>query len=128
LGIGSDSDGDSEHNEDVIELPSAHDCEVLDNFDELPFCVSQKSERGDMHEKPEKRDVVDDINPEGGHDNKKTADMHENPEKSDDIDSNFDFNFDFDPESNEDVIETVEMQTHDRPEKRCQQPQLHIPH
>jgi hypothetical protein len=85
------------------------------NFNELPFCVSQKGERGDMHEKPEKRDVVDDINPAGGHDNEKTADMHEKPDKRD-IDSNFDF--DFDSEYDEDVIETVETQVHKRPEKR----------
>ena len=43
-----------------------------------------KSEE-DMHEKPEKRDVVDDINPEGGHNDEKTVGMqvHERPEKRD---------------------------------------------
>jgi hypothetical protein len=46
---------------------SAHDYEMFNNFDELPFCVSQKGERGDMHKKPEKRNVVDDTNPEGGY-------------------------------------------------------------
>jgi hypothetical protein len=47
--------------------------------------VSQKGKRGDMHEKPEKRDVVDDINPEGKHDDKKTVENHvqEKPEKRD---------------------------------------------
>ena len=39
-----------------------------------------KSEE-DMHEKPEKRDVVDNINPEGKHDAEKQ--VHEKPEKSD---------------------------------------------
>jgi hypothetical protein len=45
-----------------------------------------------MHEKPEKRDVVNDINPEGRHDDEKTADVredvHEKPEKRDNIESN----------------------------------------
>jgi hypothetical protein len=96
VGIGSDSDSnvDSEYDEDVIEPLSAHDYEILNNFDELPFCVSQKGKRRDMPEKPEKRDVVDDINPEGGYDNEKTADVQEKPEKRDDIDSNIDFDFD----------------------------------
>ena len=73
-----------------------------------------KSEE-DMQEKPEKRDVVDNINLEGGYDNEKTTDVHE---KGDDIDSNVDFHFDLDSEDDEDAIETVEMQTHERPEKR----------
>jgi hypothetical protein len=80
--------------------------------------VCLRRERGDMHEKPEKRDVVDNINPEGGHDNEKTADVHEKPEKRDDINSNFDFNFDLGHEYDDDTIETLEMQTHERPEKR----------
>jgi hypothetical protein len=67
----------------MTELLSAHDYEVADNRDELPFCVSQKGERGDMHEKPEKRDVVDDINP--GHDDEKIMEeqVHEKPEERD---------------------------------------------
>jgi hypothetical protein len=67
VGFGSDSDSsmDSKYDEDVIEPLSAHDEETLNNFDELPFCVSQKGERGDMHKKPKKRDVVDNINPKG---------------------------------------------------------------
>jgi hypothetical protein len=38
-----------------------------------------------MHEKPEKRDVVDDINPEGEHNDEKTVETqeHEKPEKRD---------------------------------------------
>jgi hypothetical protein len=61
----------------------AHECEVSDNYSELPFWVSQKGERGDMHEKPEKSDVLDDINSEGGHDDKKTVEMqvYKRPEK-----------------------------------------------
>jgi hypothetical protein len=41
--------------------------------------------REDMNEKPEKRDVVDDINPEGMHNDEKTVEMqvHEKPEKRD---------------------------------------------
>jgi hypothetical protein len=54
-----DSDIDSEHNEDMDELPSAHDYEVADNPDEPSLCVSQKSEKRDMHKEVEKRDVVD---------------------------------------------------------------------
>jgi hypothetical protein len=75
----------SEYDEDVSELLSAHECEVVDNFSELPFCVSQKSERGDMHEEAEKREVVDDINSEGEHNNEKTVETqeHEKPEKRD---------------------------------------------
>jgi hypothetical protein len=85
IGSDSDSDGDSEHNEDVIELPSAHNCEVLDNFDELPFCVSQTGERGDMHEEAEKRDVVDNTNLEGEHNDEKTVETqeHKKSEKRD---------------------------------------------
>jgi hypothetical protein len=77
VGIGSDSDSNvgSEYDEDVIKPLSAHDYEMFNNFDELPFCVSQKDERGNMHKKPEKKDMVDDINPEGGYDNKKTVDV-----------------------------------------------------
>jgi hypothetical protein len=60
--------------------------------------VSQKGERGDMHKKPEKRDVVDNINPKGGYGNKKTLDGQEKPEKRDDIDANFNLDFDFDAE------------------------------
>ena len=41
-----------------------------------------------MHEKPEKRNVVDDTNPEGGYSNEKTADVQEKPEESDNIDIN----------------------------------------
>jgi hypothetical protein len=36
-----DSDVDSKHDEDVTELLRAHECEVADNFSELPFLVSQ---------------------------------------------------------------------------------------
>ena len=38
-----------------------------------------------MHEKPEKRDVVDNINSEGGHNDEKTVGMqvHKRPEKRD---------------------------------------------
>jgi hypothetical protein len=38
-----------------------------------------------MHEEAEKRDVVDDINPEGQHNDEKTVEMqmHERPEKRD---------------------------------------------
>jgi hypothetical protein len=85
----------------MIELLSTHECGVSGNSNEVPFCVSQKGEKGDMHEKPEKRDVVNDINPEGGHDDEKTADMsnvredvHEKPEKRANIDSNLDFDLD----------------------------------
>jgi hypothetical protein len=85
VGIGSDavSDGGSEHNKDMIELPSTLDCEVLNNFDELPFCVPQKSEKGDMHEEAKKRDGVDDTKLEGEHKDKKTVEMqeHEKPER-----------------------------------------------
>jgi hypothetical protein len=58
---------------------------VVDNFDELPFCVSQKGEKGDMHEEAEKRDMVDDINLEGEHKDEKTVETqeHEKPEKRD---------------------------------------------
>jgi hypothetical protein len=53
---------------EVTELLSAREREVLDNFSELPICVSQNGEMGDMHEKPEKMDVMTDINPEGKYD------------------------------------------------------------
>jgi hypothetical protein len=38
----------------------------------------------DMHKKAEKRDMVDDANPEGKHDDEKTVEtqVHEKPEKS----------------------------------------------
>jgi hypothetical protein len=49
-----------------------------------------------MHKKPEKRDVVNDINPEGGCDNKKTVDVQEKPVKRNDIDANFDFDTEYD--------------------------------
>jgi hypothetical protein len=77
----SDSDVDPEYDEDASELLRAHECEVLDNLDELPFCVSQKGERGDMYEKPEKRDVVDNVNPKGRHDNEKTAECLRSPRR-----------------------------------------------
>jgi hypothetical protein len=60
---------DSKYDEVVIEPLSAHNEETINNFDELPFCMSQKGERWDTHKKPEKRDVVDNINPKGGYDN-----------------------------------------------------------
>jgi hypothetical protein len=84
-----DSDGDSEHNEDGIELPRAHNCEVVDNVDELPFCVPQKGQKGEMHEEAEKRDVVDDITLEGEHNDEKMVETqeHEKPEKRDSISS-----------------------------------------
>jgi hypothetical protein len=71
-----------------------------------------------MHEKPETRDVVDDVNPEGGRDNEKTMDVQKKPEKKDDINSNFNVDFNADLEYNEDVMETVEMQMNERPGKR----------
>jgi hypothetical protein len=41
--------------------------------------------REDIHEKPEKRDVVDDINPEGKHNDEKNVEkqVHEKPEERD---------------------------------------------
>jgi hypothetical protein len=47
-----------------------------------------------MHKKPEKRNVVDETNPEGGYNNEKIADVQEKPEKRDDIDVNSNLNFD----------------------------------
>jgi hypothetical protein len=47
--------------------------------------MPKKGEKGDMHEEAEKRDVVDDINLEGKHNDEKTVETqeHEKPEKRD---------------------------------------------
>jgi hypothetical protein len=66
-----------------------------------------------MHEKPEKRDVVEDTNPEGKHYDEKTEEtqVHEKPVKSDVI-------VDINPKGKYDNEKKGEKQLYEKPEKR----------
>jgi hypothetical protein len=106
-----DSDVDSEHDEEMNELLSAQECGVSGNSNEVPVCVSQQGEKGDIHEKPEERDVMTNINPEGRYDEGKMVEKHKQPEKRDVV-------VDTNPKGKHNNEKTLEKPCYEKPEWR----------